>query len=180
MTVGAMSASKKQRQFNRYPKAFRHSFDLPKAEVRDEADRLVAEFLAKGGEITKLPAQKFGKGPAKIFTKDAPRSAQYDRDTSKYMSGRFLAPSKLQFTSKPVREDSATRRDVARQAGVSHADFSGAVTQIGNKLVPRQAEPEIIRDQADSIVDASARATIRDDISPHIDQEHMRRLKLAA
>jgi hypothetical protein len=136
--------------------------------MRAEADALVAEFLAKGGEIKKLPPQKYGKGRAKIFTKDAPRSARYDRDTSKYMSGRFLAPSKLQFTSRPVPENSSAKRQ---------DDIVGAVVEINGELKSRDT---IVADEADDIADAMNSATIRDDLAPDVDDEHRDRMKLAA
>ena len=198
-----MTATAQQKKFNQYPSRpfkpdlwHRHSKD----EKRENARALIYGYLIAGGEIKRAPPMKVrGGGRAKIFTKDAPKSASYDRGVALYLSGHDFTTSGPRWTAKAVREDSATKRDAVNRVGAAHADFAGAVIQIGNKLVPRQVgsrgrhleqkdatgvyrEAKIVdQDSADGIADARGRAAIKDDMNMNaVDLEHFERFKLAA
>jgi hypothetical protein len=192
--MAGVMASEAQRQFNKYPGSKPIAPDvwrtLPKDQKRDEAERLVAEFLAKGGTITKAPPQKSHRGRA--FTKDT-KAPGHGRDVDRYFSGGH------QWESRAVSERSSAKRQ---------DDVGGAVVSIGGKLVSRhsiadhhvidlvsdKAERESAKrngvgrkyesvtteDAGDDISDACGRATIKDDLTPDIDKQHRRRFKLAA
>jgi hypothetical protein len=181
-----MTATIAQRQFNPFKDFSKRTLPdiwhgLMKSQKRENLRALVYGFLVEGGEIIKVPAKKHrGAGRPRIFGKDS-RAAAYRRDTSRFFNGHDFPQSGPRWTSKPVPDDSASKRDAARHAGVGHQDFSGAVIEINGKLRSRQVGFKIVEDTADDMDDASKRATIRDDLNQMaVDREHLERFKLAA
>jgi hypothetical protein len=196
-------ATQSQRQFNHSYSPLRYRRDvwreLTKPEKRLAARELMTTFLWSGGDIVR--AQKATpKGPGRHlnFQTDE-KSANYSRDVERYLHGDNLG-GESRFTSKPIKDDSATVRDAVKSVGVRHGDFSGAVFKIGNRMVPRQAgrklrfdEVDVTgvyteerghdRDSADAVADSSKSATLRDDIINLMDiddHEHAAAFKLAA
>jgi hypothetical protein len=194
-------ATESQRLFNRTYSENRYRPDvwrnLSKEEKRLEGLALLTNFIWSGGNITYAvkPSPK-GKGRHLNFQTDE-KSGSYSRDVTRYLRGDNLG-AKSRFTSRPIKDDAATKRDAVKRAGVAHTDFSGGVARIGDRLVPRQAGSKIVweekdptgvliepkannRDSADGLVDAARRATVRDDFNMMaIDHEHLAAFKLAA
>ena len=178
-----MTATAAQQRFNQYPsRPFKPDIwhRLPKIDKRENLKALVYVYLINGGQIERAPPKKSrGAGRPRIFGKDS-RSAAYDRDTVRFLSGHDFTQSGPRWTSKPVRDDSASKRDATSHAGISHPDFRGAVTEINGRLRPRQVG-NVIADTADKVHDSAKRATIRDELNLNaVDFEHSNRLKLAA
>jgi hypothetical protein len=138
-----MSVSEEQRQFNKYPvaKAYKPDIwrDLSKQDKRLSTIALAYSFLLGGGKITKAPAKKNKGGRAQIFTKDTRDAKGHERWSKKFFAGDDFTTSGPRFTSKPISERAADQRDVERKAGTSHSTFSGAVIDIGGKLMERKA-----------------------------------------
>jgi hypothetical protein len=197
-----MSASAQQRLFNQYPvKTFNTDIwhGIPKAEKRMSAIALTYAFLLDGGQITKVPPPKTRKGRPEIFNKDTRAVKAHEKWSRKFFSGDDFCQSGPRFTSKPISDKSADI-DAERKAGVSHAEFVGAVVDINGKLQARHAlhvtdEAPVdmvskggsekvvllINDTADDLSDAHRRTRIRDDLNlTNVDHTHNARFKLAA
>jgi len=163
-----MSASEQQRTFNPYPIHKPLSPDIwhrvPKEEKRLSAIAPTYSFLLQGGRIFKAPAKQRKDGRPQIFQKDISDAKQ----------------SGPRFTSKPISEKSADKRDVAHKAGASPIEFTGAVVAIAGKLLPRSLQG-VSHDAGDDLSDAYNRATIHDHFNlNNIDHAHNAQFKLAA
>ena len=156
-----MSASEQQRMFNPYPIHKPLSPDIwhrvPKEEKRLSAIALVYSFLLGGGQITKAPAKKSKGGRPQIFQKDVRDAKGHEKWNRKFLAGDDFTTKAPRFTSKPIPENSAAKRDTERKAGISHAAFGGAVININGKLQARKASHattetyiDLVSDEADS------------------------------
>jgi hypothetical protein len=200
-----MTTSDSQKRFNKYPiKTFKRDIwhGCSKDEKRVEAGALIDAYLREGGEIIKAPAKKRrGGGRPEIFTKDVRAPKVYEHWNKKFFAGDDFTAKGPRFTSKPVSEKSADQRDLARKAGVSHAEFTGAVVEVAGKLQPRTVDHatdeapidlvsksgsrekvvQLIPDTADDLSDARRRARIRDELNlNNLDHTHNAKFKLAA
>jgi hypothetical protein len=137
-----MSVSEQQRLFNQYPTRAAFKPDiwhrLRKDEKRIEASALVDNFLREGGQIIKAPAKKRKGGRPEIFNKDTRAVKAHEKWSRKFYSGDDFTQKGPRFTSKPVPENSAAKRDTERKGGTSHAEFSGSVIDINGKLQARK------------------------------------------
>ena len=179
-----MSASEQQRTFNPYPIHKPLSPDIwhhvPKEEKRLSAIALTYSFLLQGGRIFKAPAKQRKDGRPQIFQKDISDAKGHERWSRKFYGGDDFTQSGPRFTSKPISEKSADKRDVAHKAGASHIEFTGAVVAIAGKLLPRSLQG-VSHDAGDDLSDAYNRATIHDHFNlNNIDHAHNAQFKLAA
>jgi hypothetical protein len=138
---------------------------------------LVAEFLAKGGEIERAPAsKKHGPGRPRIFSGEGTiKSASYERGVKKFFAGddfvhreRDKKTGKIvntgpQFTSRPVRENSSAKRDTERKAGVAHENFAGAVVAVGYKLRSRTSLHAVDKADVDLVSNRALAASAKRD-----------------
>ena len=154
---------------------------MPKEEKRLSAIALTYSFLLEGGQITKVaPTKKRKGGRAEIFQKDTRASAAHEGWNRKFFAGDDFTQRGPRFTSKPISEKSADKRDVAHKAGASHIEFTGAVVAIAGKLLPRSLQG-VSHDAGDDLSDAYNRATIHDHFNlNNIDHAHNAQFKLAA
>jgi hypothetical protein len=114
---------------------------------------LIYCYLVGGGKITRpLEKKKRGPGRPQIFGKDT-KSASYSRDVTRFYSGHDFTQSGPRWTSRPVRDDSAAKRDAQRKAGVSSDDFAGAVVEAGGKLGSKRALHAVDRAPIDLVSD---------------------------
>ena len=209
-----MSASTQQRQFNKYPIAKPINLDswhgLSKQDKRNSVIALTYSFLLAGGQIIKAPAKKSKGGRPEIFQKDTRAVKSHERWNKKFYAGDDFTQKGPRFTSKPIPENSAAKRDVERKAGTVHAEFSGAVVDINGTLKARkeshatseayvdlvsdaalrasakrgdkhaQKIVQLIEDGHDSVTDAYRSATIATNWIINVDHDHNAKLKLAA
>jgi hypothetical protein len=199
-----MSVSEQQRLFNPYPiKEFVPDIwhGLSKADKRNSTVALTYAYLLDGGLITKAPPKKRKGSRPEIFTKDTRAVKVHEYWSRKFYAGDDFTAKGPRFTSKPIPEKSADKRDIERKAGVSHSEFVGAVVEINGKLQPRNAphtadealvdmvssggnsEKVVVffEDAGDDLSDAYRRARIRDDLNLNaVDHAHNAKFKLAA
>jgi hypothetical protein len=165
-----MSVSEQQRQFNKYPTPAAFKPDvwhkLQKDKKRIEASALVADFLNSGGQVTRAPEKKRkgGGNPEQIFQKDTRAPKAHERWNKKFYAGDDFVAKGPRFTSKPVPENSAAKRDIERKAGVSHTGFTGAVVATDNgKLQERKASRATTEAYIDLVSDAALRESAKRD-----------------
>jgi hypothetical protein len=165
-----MTASAQQRLFNQYPvKTFTADIwhRVPKEEKRLSAIALVYSFLLDGGTITKCPPAKRGKGRPEIFGKDTRASAAHERWSKKFFAGDDFVQKGPRFLSKPISERAADQRDIERKAGISHAEFVGAVVDINGKLKARKESHAATEYHIDLVSDAALSASAKRDGGKH-------------
>jgi hypothetical protein len=159
-----MSASTQQRLFNQYPiKAFKPDiwFRLPKDEKRQSAIALCYSFLLEGGRITKAAAKKRKDSRPDIFGKDTRAPKVHEHWSRKFFAGDDFTAKSPRFTSKPISERAADKRDVERKAGISHAAFTGSVIDISGKLQARKESHATSEAYIDLVSDDALRASAK-------------------
>ena len=167
-----MSASTAQRTFNTYPinKPLKPDIwhRVPKHEKRMSAIALTYAFLLDGGQITKCPPAKRRKGGrTEIFTKDVRAPKAHEHWNKKFYSGDDFVKKGPRFTSKPISERAADKRDIERKAGTSHATFSGSVIDIGGKLQERNARHATSEAYIDLVSEDALRESAKRDGGKH-------------
>jgi hypothetical protein len=166
-----MTASAQQRLFNQYPIHKPLNPDIwhrvPKEEKRSSAIALVYSFLLGGGTITKCPAKKRKGGKPEIFGKDSRAPKAHEKWNRKFYAGDDFTQKGPRFTSKPVPENSAAKRDIERKAGVSHSEFTGSVIDIGGKLQERNARHATSEAYIDLVSDNALRESAKRDGGRH-------------
>jgi hypothetical protein len=160
-----MSVSIAQRDFNKYPIHKPLCLDIwhrvPKHEKRNSAIALTYSFLLAGGQITKVPAKNSKGGIPEIFHKDTRAVKSHERWNKKFYAGDDFTAKGPRFTSKPVPENSAAKRDVARKGGVSHVGFTGAVVDINGTLKARKESHATSEAYIDLVSDDALRASAK-------------------
>jgi hypothetical protein len=164
------TTSDSQKRFNQYPvRAFKPDTwrGLSKEDKRNSAIALTYSFLVGGGQITKAPEKKRTGGPAVIFGKDTKAVKAHEKWSRKFYSGDDFTQKGPRFTSKPVPENSAAKRDTERKGGTSHAEFSGSVVDINGKLQARKESHATTEYLVDLVSDDALTASAERDGGRH-------------
>jgi hypothetical protein len=165
-----MTTSDSQKRFNQYPvRAFVRDIwhGCSKEDKRNSATALTYSFLLAGGQLTKVAPVKKRKGRPEVFNKDTRATKAHERWNKKFYSGDDFVQKGPRFLSKPISERAADQRDIERKAGISHATFSGAVTDINGKLKARKESHATTEYHIDLVSDAALTASAERDGGRH-------------